>query len=106
ISSSKQAELEHLQEQLLAYDAALRQPAPDGLENFQEAKPTDDDIVRLKNAVERMRNVNLLAVEEHEAACQRHAQLISQLQDLENAEIELIQIVTALEKESLKAFSK
>ncbi len=106
LSSSKQAELEHLQEQLLAYDTALSQPAPDGLENFQEARPTDDDIVRLKNAVEKMRNVNLLAVEEHEAACQRHAQLISQLQDLENAEIELIQIVTALEKESLKAFSK
>ncbi len=105
-SSSQQAELEHLQEQLLAYDTALRQAPPEGLANFQDVTPTEEDIVKLKNSVERMRNVNLLAPEEHEAACQRHALLVSQLKDLRDAEIELIQIVSELEKESSKAFSK
>lgn len=53
-----------------------------------------------------MKNVNLLAVEEHEAACQRHALLVAQLQDLEQAKVELIEIVQELERESRKAFSK
>lgn len=105
-SSSQQAELEHLQEQLLSYDTALRQPPPDGLAQYQDATPTEDDIVKLKNSCERMRNVNLLAPEEYEAACQRHTLLVCQLQDLENAEKELVEIVAELERESRKAFSK
>lgn len=105
-SSSQQAELEHLQEQLLTYDTALRQPPPDGLDAFKDAAPTEEEIVRLKNSVERMRNVNLLAPEEYEAACERHTLLVCQLQDLENAQNELIQIVADLERESRKAFGK
>lgn len=105
-SSSQQTELTSLQEQLITYDTALRQPAPEGLSLYADAVPTEDEIVRLKNSVERMRNVNLLAVEEHEAACQRFELLMTQLQDLENAERELMQIVAALEKESSKAFSE
>ncbi len=105
-SSSEQAELEHLQEQLLIYDTALREPAPEGLAQYAGIIPSEEEIVRLKNQHERMRNVNLLAVEEHEAACERHALLSSQLADLESAEAELIKIITELEKESHKAFSK
>ncbi len=109
-SSSEQADLEHIQEQLISYDTALRQPPPDGYKDFVASytgeTPKEEDVVRLKNAVERLRNVNLLAVEEHEAACERHALLVSQLKDLEQAERELIEIVGELEKESTKAFSK
>ncbi len=105
-TSSEQRELEHLQEQLIIYDTALREPPPEGLSQYAGVIPSEEEILRLKNQHERMRNVNLLAVEEHEAACERFSLLSNQLADLESAESELIKIITELEKESHKSFSK
>lgn len=105
-TSTQKAKIAHLKEQLEIYTAALQLPPPEGYDTFQAPVPTEEDLTRLKNSVERMRNVNLLAVEEYETAAARHKLLVEQLQDLQQAESELLQIVTDLEKESEKAFSK
>lgn len=105
-TSTQKAKLTHLTEQLAIFETALRQDPPDGYDTFQDPIPTEDELTRLKNSVERMRNVNLLAVEEYEAAAARHKLLVEQLQDLQEAEQELFTIVADLERESHKAFSK
>ena len=105
-TSTQKAKISHLKEQIEIFASALQLPPPEGYDTFQAAVPTEEDLTRLKNSVERMRNVNLLAVEEYEAAASRHKLLVEQLQDLQQAEAELLEIVQELERESQKAFSK
>lgn len=110
VSSSQQVSLTHLSEQLTALETALNEPPPEGYENFKpastQASQIETELTRTRNSFERMRNVNLLAVEEYEETHQRHILLQAQLKDLEEAANELLQIVSDLERESRKAFNK
>lgn len=61
---------------------------------------------KLRTHIERTKNVNLMAIEEHEAIAQRFSLLHEQLADLEGAKKELISIIQELEKESKTAFAE
>jgi chromosome segregation protein len=110
VSSSQKVELTHQQEQLASLEEALKVDLPEGYESFKPVSTVpaqiETEVTRTRNSLDRMRNVNLLAVEEYQQTHERHTLLQSQLQDLEEAEKELLQIVTDLERESRKAFNK
>lgn len=110
VSSTQKVELEHQETKLKTLSEALQEEVPEGYANFKHTtnnpQQIEADCNRTRNSLDRMRNVNLLAVEEHQQTHERLAQLQAQLQDLEESEKELVKIVTELERECRKAFSK
>lgn len=61
---------------------------------------------RFRNAIERNRNVNLMAIDELDAVTARLDQLEKQLSDLATAKQELLGIISSLEKESVTTFKE
>ncbi|MBS0654251.1 MAG: chromosome segregation protein SMC [Verrucomicrobia bacterium] len=107
-ASSARAQIAHVtlelaqsEEALKAYPHALKDEMSDS-----SIEELEKQCRLLRNAIERTKGVNLMAIEEHEAVLQRHTLLQEQLEDLRRAKLELVQIIQGLEKESKKAFSK
>lgn len=104
--SAKEVQKEHLvSEQNRFKDALSQMQTYDvAIDSNLAAAQLEEQCRRLRNALERNKNVNLMAIDELEQVILRHDVLVKQLEDLTSAKDELLKIIDELEKESKTAF--
>lgn len=106
--SAKEVERQHLLAEKKQYAEALQllPEAKEAVDETLSVEQLEALVRRLRGAVDRGSQVNLLAIDELELAKKRLEELQSQLADLASAKEELVAIVQQLEQQSTTAFKE